>query len=205
VALSDFLVCAGCVAQLTPAACASCCPLLRAAAANPCANLWWYDYPSLSSGFTDSLAAINESTACGALVLNTSCGCGNGLQDSLETDVDCGGATCDPCAAAAKCVIPSDCSSNDCAGGICAAAKKANTQLADILVAIVVIFSILFLILGVVGYIFWWSAAVQEDAKRKPNQPVEMQVRSPGPVVSNYSQPKKSTRTDEEHEDVYVS
>lgn len=46
-------------------------------------------------------------------------GCENGKQDGLETDVDCGGPLCERCAAGKACVLPTDCSSNDCESSIC--------------------------------------------------------------------------------------
>ena len=40
--------------------------------------------------------------------------CANGVQDEQETDVDCGGGTCHPCAGARHCEIGSDCFSGTC-------------------------------------------------------------------------------------------
>ncbi len=45
--------------------------------------------------------------------------CGNGLLDGDETDVDCGGDTCSPCALAQSCEIFSDCESQACVGKLC--------------------------------------------------------------------------------------
>ncbi|MBI4918186.1 MAG: hypothetical protein HY825_20280 [Acidobacteria bacterium] len=42
--------------------------------------------------------------------------CFDGLQNGDETDIDCGGATCDPCAPGAVCLLPSDCASAVCTG-----------------------------------------------------------------------------------------
>jgi hypothetical protein len=41
------------------------------------------------------------------------------VRDGDETDVDCGGATCPPCADCSPCVQASDCANGDCSGGIC--------------------------------------------------------------------------------------
>jgi len=46
--------------------------------------------------------------------------CTNGVQDVDETDIDCGGATCEPCANGRKCHIASDCTSAVCDDGSCA-------------------------------------------------------------------------------------
>jgi len=49
--------------------------------------------------------------------------CFDRVRDGDETDVDCGGPTCGACAAAARCVAPTDCQTGGCdAGGHCAAA-----------------------------------------------------------------------------------
>lgn len=48
-------------------------------------------------------------------------GCSDGVRNQKETDVDCGGGTCPPCATGKKCAIDADCSSKVCAAGLCAA------------------------------------------------------------------------------------
>jgi len=45
--------------------------------------------------------------------------CENGRLDALETDVDCGGPACARCAAGKTCLLPTDCSSNDCTSSKC--------------------------------------------------------------------------------------
>ncbi len=50
--------------------------------------------------------------------LNT---CYSYTQNGDETDVDCGGAVCAPCAEGQTCIVDSDCESDDCTGGVCAA------------------------------------------------------------------------------------
>jgi len=45
--------------------------------------------------------------------------CGNHQQDDDETDVDCGGPRCAPCAADQTCVNPDDCASGACTTGQC--------------------------------------------------------------------------------------
>ena len=46
--------------------------------------------------------------------------CGDGIVNGEETDVDCGGAACDPCLAGDDCSEGSDCESLVCDEGICA-------------------------------------------------------------------------------------
>ena len=43
--------------------------------------------------------------------------CIDGMQDGDETDLDCGGPTCTPCANGLMCMVNSDCLSNNCSGG----------------------------------------------------------------------------------------
>ncbi|MCA9676541.1 MAG: hypothetical protein H6709_00110 [Kofleriaceae bacterium] len=47
--------------------------------------------------------------------------CADGVQDGDESDVDCGGATCDACAIGDACAAAADCASSACAGGVCEA------------------------------------------------------------------------------------
>ena len=47
--------------------------------------------------------------------------CNNGRKDGVETDVDCGGATCGKCASGRSCLVPGDCQSGRCVDGTCAA------------------------------------------------------------------------------------
>jgi hypothetical protein len=46
-------------------------------------------------------------------------GCADGKKNGSETDVDCGGGTCGPCAAGKACAAHSDCKVNLCAAGTC--------------------------------------------------------------------------------------
>lgn len=45
--------------------------------------------------------------------------CTNGTRDGDETDVDCGGELCPPCANGSACALPRDCVSLVCTGGSC--------------------------------------------------------------------------------------
>jgi hypothetical protein len=46
-------------------------------------------------------------------------GCDDGIKDGSETDVDCGGPVCAPCAPGLACVEDADCANDDCPRGIC--------------------------------------------------------------------------------------
>jgi hypothetical protein len=50
-------------------------------------------------------------------------GCADGAQDGIETDVDCGGGTCDGCTADQACNVHADCATGLCTDGACAAAQ----------------------------------------------------------------------------------
>jgi hypothetical protein len=45
--------------------------------------------------------------------------CADGIQDALETDVDCGGPICNACNDQQKCLSGTDCMSSTCVNGIC--------------------------------------------------------------------------------------
>jgi hypothetical protein len=46
--------------------------------------------------------------------------CDDCVKDGAETDVDCGGDACPPCATGKACLAGADCASGDCAQGTCA-------------------------------------------------------------------------------------
>jgi hypothetical protein len=46
--------------------------------------------------------------------------CSDGVQDGIESDVDCGGGLCAACPKGSSCDVPSDCQSQLCTGGVCA-------------------------------------------------------------------------------------
>ena len=47
--------------------------------------------------------------------------CNDNVKNGLESDLDCGGDTCDPCADGKQCTQGTDCTSGQCKGGKCAA------------------------------------------------------------------------------------
>jgi hypothetical protein len=75
--------------------------------------------PSCSS----SSSYLDIQAECGCPPIATQCA--NGYEDGSETDVDCGGGTCQRCGNAKKCSLNSDCVSNSCSGGTCAAFPSA--------------------------------------------------------------------------------
>ncbi len=52
----------------------------------------------------------------------TETSCTDGVQNGSETDVDCGGSTCDPCGTGDACEMPEDCESLNCVENACVAA-----------------------------------------------------------------------------------
>ncbi|XXY46469.1 proprotein convertase P-domain-containing protein [Sorangium sp. So ce269] len=50
-------------------------------------------------------------------------GCGDGVANGDETDADCGGPACVPCADLAACLADADCRSGICRDGLCAASS----------------------------------------------------------------------------------
>lgn len=65
--------------------------------------------------------AIILSNYTGPLAPVTCTGCNDLLQNGGETDVDCGGEVCLPCADGRACHAASDCQSGRCLGEICVA------------------------------------------------------------------------------------
>ena len=53
------------------------------------------------------------------LLLLPSPTCADGVKNGTETDVDCGGLSCPPCAAGHVCNVILDCSSHICTSHIC--------------------------------------------------------------------------------------
>lgn len=54
--------------------------------------------------------------------------CTDGVENQDETDVDCGGAMCDPCGVGLRCGTGSDCTTGNCDGGTCAAVTASCTD-----------------------------------------------------------------------------
>jgi hypothetical protein len=73
---------------------------------------------ALGSDCASGLCGINS----GASGLCDPGDCSDGVKDGAETDVDCGGGGCAPCAVAKGCGGDSDCISQTCRSNICVAA-----------------------------------------------------------------------------------
>ena len=57
--------------------------------------------------------------------------CGDGKLSGQETDVDCGGPSCDPCPIGKTCLLDSDCDSGLCLSGVCAVPKNCGNGQID--------------------------------------------------------------------------
>jgi hypothetical protein len=56
----------------------------------------------------------HQGQVCSAMNTCVPPSCTDGVLDGLETDVDCGGGTCPPCAVGKMCLLDSDCASGAC-------------------------------------------------------------------------------------------
>ena len=66
--------------------------------------------------------AVDGSPADQGRELAGPAGCTDGVKNGAETDVDCGGGTCQPCTVKQQCLAGTDCVTGVCAAGACAAA-----------------------------------------------------------------------------------
>ncbi len=80
------------------------------AACPKCAN------GKICNSLVDCLSASCANGICAAIVPT----CTDGIKNSVETDVDCGGGTCGKCANGKTCMANADCLSAGCVGGVCA-------------------------------------------------------------------------------------
>jgi hypothetical protein len=76
---------------------------------------------SLSFAFAMHLSPCSADGTCPFLQPGPFVACRNRVRDGLETDVDCGGADCQPCATAKSCSVAGDCQSNACDAAGCRA------------------------------------------------------------------------------------
>jgi hypothetical protein len=75
----------------------------------------------MAASSSSGTMAVTVTSSSGMAVSSSSSGgpsCMDGIQDDMESDVDCGGP-CPPCAAGKRCFGGFDCASNLCMGGIC--------------------------------------------------------------------------------------
>ncbi|HEX4339558.1 MAG TPA: hypothetical protein VH062_26810 [Polyangiaceae bacterium] len=83
------------------------------------------DCPRCDSGKACASGADCLTAAC----VNGTCAtasCDNGVQDSSETDQDCGGSACPPCAMGQRCRVGTDCVDGSCADMICRTSSCAD-------------------------------------------------------------------------------
>ena len=87
----------------------------------PPGGLFWY---LVTAGRVCGQGPAGDATA-GARTVNSSgncdATCADTLKNGLETDTDCGGSTCAPCANTKQCLVPSDWASKVCLAGTCQA------------------------------------------------------------------------------------
>jgi hypothetical protein len=69
----------------------------------------------------------NQTQNATATATQNAASCTDGIKNQDETDVDCGGLTCPPCAEGLHCVKNSDCLKAKCTAGICNATVAATT------------------------------------------------------------------------------
>ena len=85
------------------------------------------DYSTISPGETRSDVGfcankVGSNGLAELLFVTGTMSCGDGIQNSSETDVDCGGSICTGCADGWTCEIDDDCLSETCQGGVCGTA-----------------------------------------------------------------------------------
>jgi len=74
-----------------------------------------------SVGGASASTGARSSSASGGVDDAGNATCADGVQNGLETDVDCGGDACPPCALERQCGGDADCQSGACRAGVCAA------------------------------------------------------------------------------------
>jgi formylglycine-generating enzyme required for sulfatase activity len=67
---------------------------------------------------SDADSALDDATV-DAAVFDAGLGCADGMKDNLETDVDCGGTVCQPCADGKMCKEITDCLGKGCTNNTC--------------------------------------------------------------------------------------
>ncbi len=63
--------------------------------------------------------ATSCSSTSDEVTINIVDDCSNGVKDGTETDIDCGGTTCEKCIPQKRCLTHSDCSTGNCTNGTC--------------------------------------------------------------------------------------
>jgi hypothetical protein len=83
------------------------------------------DCPGCQNGLDCSAGTDCASGFCqGGVCAQPAPTCSDGIKNEGETDVDCGGPNCPPCATGKACESGTDCVSGTCSGGICVCVLK---------------------------------------------------------------------------------
>jgi len=83
-----------------------------------------FEVPDISEVQPDVLSCDDIECLPGEMCENGACVedlCENGIQNGDETDVDCGGVTCEACWGGQSCSLDQDCASRQCDQGLCVA------------------------------------------------------------------------------------
>ena len=102
--------CAAGIPTFTPKAAGSTCAMgggKKCSAASTCVEC-------LAAGDCASLVCAAMTSTC------SPAGCGDAVKNGSETDLDCGGAACPPCATGKTCAVASDCVGGLCSSLLCA-------------------------------------------------------------------------------------
>lgn len=101
--------------------CAAGIPTFNAKAAGSTCAMGGGKKCSAASTCVECLAAGDcASLVCDAMTSTCSpAGCGDAVKNGTETDLDCGGAACPPCATGKACAVASDCVGDACSGNVC--------------------------------------------------------------------------------------
>ncbi|MFT3774752.1 MAG: hypothetical protein QM820_56095 [Minicystis sp.] len=71
---------------------------------------------------------VNSACLAGTCIPNTIL-CGDGQKDGSETDIDCGGPACSPCADGKHCLVDADCGpTGSCVGGLCTGSSSSGSS-----------------------------------------------------------------------------
>ena len=97
-------------------------PCALALVAGGCNLVFSLEHHELNEGEGGSGGA-SATGATSSTASNGGPSCSDGKKDGLETDKDCGGTACDPCADTKGCFVGPDCMSKVCVGGTCIAAS----------------------------------------------------------------------------------
>jgi cohesin domain-containing protein len=96
------------------------CPMGSVNCGNVCANL-----ASDPGNCGMCGLACTQGSACVSGMCQAATTCIDGFKDGSETDVDCGGGICPPCAIGKTCTVAGDCQSQFCSQGFCFASDFA--------------------------------------------------------------------------------